>query len=125
MVSTQEKLDRLAGLQSEAAKITERFEQIKAFHMAPVKDAIDRAEGEARNAVAQIQPEIDALAAEIKADVERQGESVKGASLHAVYAKGRTSWDSKKLEGYAIAYPEILQARTVGKPSVSLRQIKQ
>ena len=31
-----------------------------------------------------------------------------------VYTKGRTSWDSKRLDGYALAHPEIAACRTVG-----------
>ena len=37
----------------------------------------------------------------------------------------KTSWDGKLLEGYAVAHPEILAARKVGKPTVSFRTVKE
>jgi len=51
------------------------------------------------------------------------GATVKGAGLMAVYAKGRMSWDGKRLDGYATAHPEILAFRSEGQPSVSIREV--
>lgn len=53
-----------------------------------------------------------------------KGESIKGEELQAVFSKGRTTWDTKKLEGYAIAHPEIDKLKKVGKPSVAIREVK-
>ena len=61
------------------------------------------------------------LADLIKAEVIAAGETVSGEFHQAVYSKARVSWDSKALEGYAAAHPEILAFRSVGSPSVSLR----
>ena len=61
------------------------------------------------------------IEADIKAAVLAIGESVKG-DYTAVYAKGRVSWDTKALDGYAAAHPEIEKFRTVGQPSVSIRR---
>ena len=52
-------------------------------------------------------------------------EDLKGSLLHAIYAAGRASWDTKALEGYAVAHPEILQFKKVGEPSVSIREMKE
>jgi len=49
------------------------------------------------------------------------GASEKGSRLHAVYTKGRESWDSKGLGGYAVAHPEVNAFKKVGNPSVSIR----
>ena len=57
----------------------------------------------------------------IKAEVIAAGETVSGEFHQAVYMKGRTSWDSKSLEGFAAAHPEILQFKTIGSPSVSIK----
>ncbi len=51
------------------------------------------------------------------------GDSVKGERLHAVYARGRVSWDTKRLDGYLVAHPELDAFRFVGEPSVSIRKI--
>ncbi len=40
----------------------------------------------------------------------------------AIWNKGRASWDGKKLEGYAMDHPEILQAQKVGEPTVTFRK---
>lgn len=53
---------------------------------------------------------------------KEHGASVKGKLHHAVYSK-RTKWDGKKLDGFAMAHPEILEAKTetIG---VSIRKVK-
>lgn len=56
------------------------------------------------------------------AQVARHGATVKHAGLMAVYSKPRVSWDTAKLEGYALAHPEITAARTTGKPTISIRE---
>jgi len=78
-------------------------------------------DAEEMNALEQLQYGIDDLERTIKADVVANGATVKGSSLMAVYSKGRESWDGKLLNGYAVAHPEILAAKSVGAPSVSIR----
>lgn len=63
------------------------------------------------------------LETEIKLGVIALGETVKEGGYQAVFTKGKTSWDSKKLEGYALAHPEIAAAKKVGDPSVSLKRV--
>lgn len=62
------------------------------------------------------------LEAQAKAAVIEAGATVRGGALQAVYAKGRVTWDSKQLDGLMIAVPQLAQARTEGKPSVSIRK---
>lgn len=50
--------------------------------------------------------------------------SIKGEQLQAVFSKGKATWNTKGLDGYAIAHPEIDKLRKVGKPSVSIREVK-
>lgn len=52
-------------------------------------------------------------------------DTVTGEKLQAVFSKGRTTWDTKKLEGYTLAHPELNELKKTGKPSVSIREIKQ
>lgn len=59
----------------------------------------------------------------IKTGVLEYGETIKSTSMQAVWAKGRVSWDTKRLDGYAAAHPEIAQFRNVGDPSVSIRRV--
>lgn len=63
------------------------------------------------------------LEAEIKELVKTGAETVKGTFLMAVWNKGRVSWDTKSLDGYAVAHPEILNLRKEGDPTVTIRKI--
>lgn len=49
--------------------------------------------------------------------------SIKGEYLQAVYSKGRSSWDTKSIEGYAASHPELLQFKKTGAPTVSFRSV--
>lgn len=63
--------------------------------------------------------------AQLKAAVAEVGETIKGQHYQAVYAKPRVSWDTKRLEQYAKANDlGILDFRTEGAPSVSIRPVK-
>lgn len=64
------------------------------------------------------------LEGEIRDAVGELEHSVKGNLLHAVWSKGRVTWISDALEGYAMAHPEILNFQKIGSPSVSIREIK-
>lgn len=75
------------------------------------------------NATVEIGLTIDAYQASIINEVYAMGETVKGARLMAVWTKPRVTWDSKVLEGYVIAHPELAAARHVGQPSVSIRPV--
>ena len=83
---------------------------------------------EVKDKIAEINTKIDLLTADIERwqEVIRETvieveDTIKGNGIMATYNKGRTTWDSKGLEGYAVAHPEILKFRTLGKPSVSIR----
>ena len=60
---------------------------------------------------------------EIKESVVAHGESVKGEHMRASYVKGRVTWDSKGLEGYAVGNPEVLAFRKEGKPYASIKNV--
>lgn len=61
---------------------------------------------------------------QVKAAVLETGQSVRGSTHIAVYAKPRISWDTKMLDGLAILIPQVNDAKTIGQPSVSIRLIK-
>ena len=79
---------------------------------------------------AEIDPKIDglsqqkaALESEIKQEVLEAGQTVKGTYHSFVWSKPRVSWDTKALDGYAAAHPEIQRFRAEGAPSVSVRKV--
>lgn len=65
------------------------------------------------------------LEKQIKAEVLNFGQTVRTDMITAVYKKGKESWDSTLLKGFAIAHPEILAAHKMGEPSVSFQLRKQ
>lgn len=67
---------------------------------------------------------ISEMESHVKTAVIAHGGSVKADYLHAVWAKGRVSWDTKSLDGYAVAHPELFAFRKEGQPSVSIRTAK-
>lgn len=73
--------------------------------------------------VSDVSKNIAALEAEIKAEVKAGGQSVKGKYFHAVYVKGRVSWDTDMLDGMITLVPQLSQARKEGEPSITLRKI--
>jgi galactose-1-phosphate uridylyltransferase len=62
------------------------------------------------------------LEAEIKQEILDAGRTIKGTFHSFVWSKPRVSWDTKALDGYAAAHPEVAQFRTEGSPSVSVRK---
>ena len=78
---------------------------------------------------AEFDPKVDEIAqqksmleAEIKQEILQAGRTIKGTYHSFVWSKPRVSWDTKALDGYAAAHPEIQQFRIEGSPSVSVRK---
>ena len=69
------------------------------------------------------QANIAELEKEIKLMVLSHGATVKAEFFMAVRNKGRVTWDSSKLSGYAAAHPEIEQFKKVGNPTVTIRTV--
>ena len=81
--------------------------------------AIDLEFGQQADAIMKT---INVIESEVKLAVVTHGTTVKGQRFMAVYNKGRVSWDTKGLDGYAVAHPEIEIFRKQGEPSVSIRK---
>jgi len=91
--------------------------------MASVKVEIDAMESHYNSQVAEWLEMAEKLEVEIKADVVANGASVKASHLHAVYSKGRVTWDGKKLDGMMSLIPQLMDARKEGDPSVTIRKV--
>jgi len=77
---------------------------------------------------AEFTPKVDALNSRnttlidtVKGEVLATGQTLNGSYHQAVFTKGRVSWDTKALDGYAAAHPEVATFRKEGQPSVSIR----
>lgn len=121
----KDKLDRLYDLRAATDALRLDFEDKRAKIIpADVRAALDELEAEYRGTADAAQENAAALEAEIKADVLAAGATVKGTGMSAIYSAGRVSWDTKALDGFAAAHPEIATFRKVGEPSVSFRVAK-
>ena len=121
----KELLDRLAEYQSQRdAANLEKQALIDEVYTPEIKQRIAEIEAEFSGKTETVNENIAALEAEIKQAVINHGASVKGSFFHAVFAKGRVSWDTKSLDGYATAHPELLTFRKEGDPSISIRTAK-
>jgi len=86
-----------------------------------IKAQIAEVEAEYEPTMTAADEKADDLERRIKAAVTALGESVKGEQLQAVFSK-RTSWDTRALNGYEAAHPEIGQFKKVSQ-SVSIRKV--
>ena len=128
------KLDSLAAANDEIEKLRAYASDSRAAIMATIQPELDEL-------MASVKVEIDAmescynsqvtewlqvaerLESEVRVAVIAEGKSVKATHLHAVYSKGRVTWDGKKLDGMMSLIPQLVDARKEGDPSVTIRKV--
>lgn len=124
-MNTIEKLNRLSDLQAQADEIRLHFQDLREQIMTPeIKEALADVDAEEATTLEAVSAGISSLTEEVKQEVITGGASVKGDYLQAVWMKGRISWDTKALDGYAAAHPEIKAFRKEGEPTISIRGVK-
>lgn len=109
----QQLLDDLAEAREKEAALLNLYAQIVADH--PELQKIQSFVNEQNDVIAK-------LTDKIKTAVLKHGQTIKGNRLQAVWNKGRTSWDTKGLIGFAAAHPEMKEFRSEGDPTVSIRK---
>jgi hypothetical protein len=120
-----EKLDQLGELQAQKDLLEIKKQELIDSVLTPeIKQQLQDIEEETWPEFEAIAEKQSALTDEIKDSVLDAGESIKGAVYHAVWVKGRVSWNDKALMQYLEMHPELAYLRTVGNPSVSIRKAK-
>ena len=89
-----------------------------------IREQLAEVDAEFDPKIAELNMTLSILEAQIKEQVIIAGQTVKGSLHQFVFSKPRVSWDTKLLDGYAMAHPEILHFRKEGNPSVSVRGVK-
>jgi hypothetical protein len=118
-----EKLDRLANFQAERDFLALHKQELIDQVLTPeIKARLEEIEMEFAQRVEAVDENISALEEEIKNDVIQHGTTVRGTFLRAVWNKGRVTWNTKAMDGYASTHPEILQFRKEGQPFVSIKK---
>jgi hypothetical protein len=119
-----EKIDQLANFQAQR-DVLELEKQALVDQLIPpeIKARIEEIEAEFSGKSQVVDEKITALKAEIKQEVIRHGSSVKGTFLRVVYHTGRVTWDTRLLDAYARARPEILEYRKQGEPYIVIQKV--
>lgn len=65
------------------------------------------------------------LTSEVQKAVLAQGSTAKSQHFTAVWNSGKTSWDTKALNGVVEIIPELKKFRKIGDPYVVIREVKQ
>ena len=110
LTASKDKID--ADLQAKTAAIYAQVQQRKAEIMTEFGDK-----------ASAVDANIAKLTDQIKRETVAAGKSVKGKVFHAVYVKGRVSWETDKLDGMCALIPQLREARKEGAPSVTIRKI--
>lgn len=124
-MNTSQKLDAIAEYESQLDYLNaEQQRLLDEAIPAEVKARLSEIRAEFGGKSEAVAANIAALKDEISAEVLASGETAKGEHYMAVWNKGRTTWDSKKLDGMASIIPQLNDARKVGEPTVSFRSVK-
>ena len=125
-MTATEMLDHLADMQEQVDRIQVHFWDLRGEIIPPeIQMQLIELDAERDTAMEPALKEIANLEADIKANILEAGVSAKGSRLHAIWSKGRVSWDTKALDGYVAAHSELLPFRKEGNPTVSIRAIKE
>ena len=123
-IQIKAKLDELADLRAQIDVLAlQKQDVIDTVFTAEIKGILAAIDAEFAGKAEEATTKANALEAELKAAVIAHGATVKSTFYQAVWVKGKTSWESKLLDGYMLAHPEISACRKVGEPSCTLRKV--
>lgn len=107
-------LKNYTDLEGKASGLRQEYENIK-FSLIPdeIRQKIMEVDRQQQEQAEKIQAELASMKAEIVRLTEEFGESVNTPKgVRSAIFSIRTEWDSKRLEGYAIAHPDVLQLQS-------------
>jgi uncharacterized protein YifE (UPF0438 family) len=112
---------RLVEARGRAEHLRREKEEEREKIMERVKADLDALDTHYGPELQEAEQELQEAEAALRAEVLLAGKSIKHGSLHAVYCRGRVTWDADGLARLADQTPAILECRRVGAPSVQLR----
>ena len=110
-------------ISAERAQFYQGYAEMREKLIPPeIKSELKALDAEANTALEGVDAKLALLTEQIKNGTLAYGETIKVEGVaQAVYRKGTTTWDTKGIEGLAVAIPELLQFRHIGDPSVAIR----
>lgn len=124
-MDTKEKLNELAEMRAQVDLIAlEKKKLIDGLIPPEILQQIADVETEFAPKFESMQKSISAVEEAIKQETIALGTTIHGDLLDAVFASGRESWETKGLDGYMVAHPEIAQFKKKGNPYVTIRARK-
>ncbi len=121
---TAELLDDLWKARAEVIAMEGRKQDALDALLTPeIRERMQAIEAQFEGPMIQAREMVEFMEEKVRDRVLGEGCSTKGEHLHAIWVKGRVTWDGKGLDGYSKAQPEILAFRSEGSPSVSIRGI--
>ena len=122
-MTTIELLNELAEFQAQQALLSiQKQEQIDLILTPEIRSEIADIDYEFLQKGEAVAQNILFWEQKIKDQVLKEGATVRGSNLMAVWSKPRVSWDGKLLEGMMAVIPQLKSARSEGLPSVSIRK---
>lgn len=117
-------LNELSDLQAKKDVLRiKRDEELDAILTDEQREKVGQIEAYYNTGIDATNVDITMLTDSVKQGILAHGSTVRGSFLMAVRIKGRVSWNSKGLEGFMVAHPEIKAFRKEGKPSCTIRKI--
>lgn len=125
LTDIQRQLETLAEMQQMRTALTAAYEHEKQQAIPPeVHQALADLEVEYAPLFGAANASIEAAEQAIKAAVTQHGAKVTGGGLMAQFNHGRVTYDSKRLDGLALAFPQINECKRLGEPFVTLKPVK-
>ncbi len=115
------RLDEVRRAREAVAAARDESAARRAAILAPVQPLLDALDAEDADRQRALAAEVARLESAARDAVLAYGGSFRHAGIHAVYARGRVTWDDKGLAAYAESHPGVTEFRRVGRPSVGLR----
>lgn len=115
------RLAALAQARHFAASVRAEKEERRAVVLEQVRAQLEQIDAAYDDELRAADEAVSRHEAEVRHAVLQAGQSVRHEGVHAVYVRGRVTWDGKGLSEYSESHPEVEQFRRVSPPSVSLR----
>ena len=120
-IEIKQKLDQLAGFQSERdIAALEKQRLLDEVYSAVIKARMAEIEAEFSGKTEAVNENIAKLKEEIETAVKEHGKTVKSTLFQAVWSKARYSYADEEKDGYS----QATVYRKLGEPSVAIKAVK-